>query len=246
MFSTSCKSVYQNTMFGEPNAELIAKKLDSAKKDYLIQIGDELNIKFYTRDGASLIEPIKSEYQKTQDISSSSSEIVYVVDHYGYVNVPLLGKIKAVGQTENDLKRELEFQFSEDYNSPYVVLNVTNRRAFIFKGTQAGVITLNKTPMSIFEFIAKSGGLDRHMNSSDIMLVRGNPKQPQVHKLDLSTFKGIQNSETTIQPNDIVYISENKRKAYHTLQDIAPIVTLPLSIFSSILTSVIIIITVSK
>jgi polysaccharide export outer membrane protein len=233
-------------MFGEPNTDVIAKKIDSAKKDYIIQPGDELNIKFFTRDGASLIEPIKSEFQKNQDVNSSSSEIVYIVDNFGNVNIPLLGKIKASGMTENNLKRELENQFSEDYNSPYVVLSVTNRRAFIFKGTQAGVVTLNKTPMSIFELIAKSGGLDRHLNSSNILLVRGNPKSPTIYKLDLSTFKGIQNSETIIQPNDIVYITENKRKAYHALQDIAPIVTLPLSIISSILTTVVIIITLRR
>jgi polysaccharide export outer membrane protein len=233
-------------MFNEPDSTAIQSKIESLRGEYVIQPGDEISFKFYTRDGAALLEPIKTEVVNGQDISSIDKTTLYVVDESGFVNVPILGKYKVGGLTESKLKTELEKEFSEDYNSPYVVLSVLNRRAFLFKGIQGFIIPLNKSPMTIFEAIAKSGGIDRHISSSDITIIRGDFKSPKVYKLNLSTFKGIQNSEIMIQPNDIIYLVEKKRNAYYALTDIAPVVTLPLTIFSSLITTIFIIVTLTK
>ena len=126
------------------------------------------------------------------------------------------------------------------------MLKIENRRVFLFRSNAASVVNLNKTPTNIFEVIAKSGGLDRYSSSSDILIIRGDLKRPTIFKVNLRTFQGIQNSEIILQSKDIVYIPEKQRKLYNTMQDISPIVTTPLAILSGIISTVVLLVTVTK
>lgn len=242
---SSCRTIYPNTMFKDTDAVKFTSSINKLKEEYLIRTGDEISLKLYTRKGSSLIEPIVTDVVNTSRIQTNENSTFLVSDD-GIIDFPVIGKMKVVGLTENYLKNYLEKEFEKNYQSPFVVLKVENRRAFVFKGTLGAVISLNRTPTSIFEVIAKSGGLDRHMKSSDILIIRGDLKSPSIYKVDLSTFESIKTSETVIQPNDIVYIQERQRPLYYALQDFAPVITIPLSVISTTLTTIFLIITLSK
>lgn len=244
---TSCKSVYQNSLFTNVDSTALATKLASLTQEYKIQPYDELFVKLYTRDGAPLVENIKADILASQDASGIGIQNqTYAVDGDGMATLPIIGKIKVQGMTESNLKKLLEDKFSKTYQNPFVTLRVDNRRVFVFKGSQAMVIPINRTPTSIFEVIAKSGGLERHISTRDAMIVRGNLKNPTVYKMNLSSFDGMKTSELIVQPNDIIYLPEKNRKLYHALSDIQPLITVPLAIVSSALTSVLVYITLTK
>jgi hypothetical protein len=71
-------------------------------------------------------------------------------------------------------------------------------------------------------------------------------KQPTIYKANLQTFQGIQNSEIYLQSKDIVYIPEKQRKLYNSMQDITPIITTPLAILSGILSTIVLLVTITK
>ena len=241
----SCKT-YQNTMFQDVDAMQISQAIDRLNNEYLIQPGDEITIKLYTRQGAQLIEAIRSSVVSSAETGTQGGQAVYVVSNDGKILLPLLGELKVDKLTESKLKELLEKKFERDYIQPFVMLNIENRRVFLFKGNAAAVINLNKTPTNIFEVIAKSGGLERHISSSDILIIRGDLKRPTIFKVNLQTFQGIQNSEIILQSKDIVYIPEKQRKFYYILQDISPILTAPSLIFSSIISTVVLLVTLTK
>jgi polysaccharide export outer membrane protein len=243
--SSSCRSVYPNQMFQNFDSTAIETKITSLTKDYLIQPGDELYIKINTRDGIGLIDQTITSGASNGQVMINQTNI-FIVSNEGIVDLPIFGKLKVVGMKEIDLKAKLENMGASLYNNPYVLLRVQNRRAFLFKGTQAAVIPLNTTPTNIFEVLAKSGGLDRHMKSYDIQIIRGNLQNPKIYKVDLSTMQGIKNSELLIQSNDIVYVKERRRPVYYALSDVAPIITVPLSIVATTISTIFLIITVSK
>ncbi len=246
IFQISCKTVYQNSMFNNIDSTSISHSINQLKNNYLIQPGDEISLKIFTRKGASLVEAIRTNVTTMQDNSFSNTGNVFVVSNDYQINLPILGLVTVQGMNESELKKMLESKFSQDYQEPFIQLNVENRRAFLFKGEQGGVIALNRTPTSIFEVIAKSGGLTRHLSTSDVLIIRGDMKKPQVYKLDLSTFKGIQTSELTIQSNDIIYIPERRRALYHAVQDISPLISLPLTALTSTVSVILLIVTITK
>lgn len=234
-------------MFQDLNTKRISTAIDEMNNDYLIQPGDEISIKLYTRNGAQLIEAIKTSVTNTQEAGSQSNlSSTYVVSNEGKITIPIIGELIVDSLTELRLKELLERKFEKDYIQPYIMLRVENRRIFLFKGNTGAIVNLNRTPTSIFEVIAKSGGLERHHSSADILIIRGDLKQPTIYKVNLQTFQGIRNSEIVLQSKDIVYIPEKRRKLYNTMQDIAPIVTTPLAILSGVLSTVVLLVTVTK
>jgi polysaccharide biosynthesis/export protein len=241
VYSSSCKSVYQNTLF--QNADSTFIRLND---DYLIRSGDEISIKLYSRKGANLVEAIRTSVTNLQENGISAIATPFIVSNTGTMVIPIIGTLRVEGMTESQLKSTLENKFQQDYIEPFVYLKVENRRVFLFKGNIGAVIPLNRTPTSIFEVIAKSGGVDRFMSTSNIMIIRGDLKKPQVYHVDLQTFKGIQTSETILQANDIIYIPEKQRKLYYTMQDISTVAAVPLAIISGVLTTVVLLVTITK
>jgi polysaccharide export outer membrane protein len=75
----------------------------------------------------------------------------------------------------------------------YVIIKVTNRRVFVFKGGGGLVVNLNESPTSLIEVLAKSGGLDRTLKAYKIKIIRGDLKNPEVQLVDLSTIEGAKN-----------------------------------------------------
>jgi polysaccharide export outer membrane protein len=244
--SNSCKTAYQNTFFSKIDTANIEKSINQYLSEYKIQNGDEIIVRVYTRSGAVLMEGIQSQITNGQSAQSTSLPTTYVVGPNGSILLPLVGKIHAVGMTENDLKSTIEGKLNKTYNEPFVTVKVENRRVILFKGEFASVITIGKTPVNIFEVIAKSGGMNRFMSSSDIQIVRGNLKSPRIYNVNLSTMEGISKSETMIHPNDIIYIPEKKRELYYFFADLTPVVSLPLTVLTSIATMAILVHQITK
>lgn len=232
-------------MFESADTSFIRQSIHKLNDDYLIQQGDEISVKLYSRKGANLVEAIRTSVTNAQETGVGVST-PFIVSNSGTIYLPIVGLIKVEGMTESQLKSTLESKFQHDYIDPFVYIKIDNRRVFLFKGNTGAVISLNRTPTSIFEVIAKSGGLDRFMSTSDIKIIRGDMKNPQVFKVDLKTFKGIQNSETILQSNDIVYIPEKNRSLVYVMQDVGSVIAMPLSVFSTVLTTIVLLVTVSK
>ena len=245
----SCRAVYPNLMFKEIESNKLPDKINTLTKEYKIQKGDEISLKVYTRNGMTLIDPIKSMAISANESGQNNPQIMnatFVVNNEGIIEFPIVGKMKVDGYNEEELRQILKKEFDNIYNNPFLYLKVENRRAIVFKGTEGMIVSLNRTPTNIFEVLAKSGGIDRHMKSYDIQLIRGNLKNPDIYKIDLSTLKGIQNSELLVQSNDIIYVQERRRPLYFTMVDMAPVITVPLAIVSSITSTILLFITINK
>lgn len=213
----------------------LAPKVEEIKDAYIIKEGDELSLKVYSRSGINLVDVLK------ENVTANATQAThYLVDMNGMVDIPIIGYYKVKGMKEAELKTKLEAEFEKLFNSPYVLAKVENRRAFVFKGSEAFVVPLNKAPTNLIEVLAKSGGLSTDLKAFNIKIIRGNLKKPEVFQVDLSTMKGLTSAELTIQTNDIIYIEQRQRPAYKVLTEVIPLVSLPLSIITSIVSIIVI------
>ncbi|MDB5281593.1 MAG: polysaccharide export protein Wza [Bacteroidota bacterium] len=195
--------------------ELAQKQIDQ----YVIQPGDEMSVKVFTRDGFRLVDVIGNVNGGGgggSSIQSASSFVTYPVDNEGFVRLPIVGEMFVKGYTEKELQRILADKYSGLFVEPFVIVRVENRRAFVFKGSGASVVALNFAPTNLLEVIAKSGGLDQALKAYNIKVIRGDIKNPQVILIDLSTLEGMRKADLIVQSNDIIYI-EQKRTNIATL-----------------------------
>ncbi|MBP6730569.1 MAG: polysaccharide biosynthesis/export family protein [Chitinophagales bacterium] len=218
---SSCKVFYPNIMFQQKDYqyfELAKKQIEQ----YVIQPGDLFTLKAFSRDGFRLIDVLGNVSSQT-NIGGGGASVSYLVDHEGFADLPIVGEFYVKGYTEAELERVLAEKYSNLFVDPYIVLTVTNRRAFVFKGSTASVVLLNEAPTNLFEVIAKSGGIANDLKSYKIKVIRGDLKNPQISVIDLSSLEGMRNADLIVQSNDIIYIEPRRRPASDVLRELAPI-----------------------
>lgn len=260
---SSCKLFYPNQMFRQKDYqyfEFATKQLN----EYTIETGNQLSVQVYSRDGFKLIDVlgggesnampssnnnntnIAGNANSNSSVANSSSSITrvnYLVDNDGFARLPILGEFYVRGYSHKELEKVLSEKYSSLFVDPYVVVKVINRRVFVFKGSTGGeVVYLNETPTSLIEVLAKAGGLDRTVKAYNIKILRGDLKNPQVQIVDLSTLEGLRKAELTLQPNDIIYVSDRKRVVRDALLEATPI----FSAVSLVTTTIVLIKTLGK
>ncbi len=222
--ASSCKVFYPNIMFQQKDYqyfELAKKEVD----EYVIQAGNQFTLRLYSRDGFRLIDVTNSSItsSRTDQSGTGGSSEIYTVDNEGFVKFPIIGEYFVKGFTESELERKLEEKYSNLFVDPYIIVTVSNRRAFVFKGSTANVVPLNDAPTNLFEVIARSGGIAGDLKSYKIKIIRGDLKNPQISVVDLSSIEGMRNADLIVQANDIIYIEPRRRPATDVLRELSPV-----------------------
>lgn len=228
---SSCRIFYPNTMFKQKDYqyfELAKKNIE----EYVIQPGDELTIQVFSRDGFKLVDVLGGTTNSQQTASSAMTGsggdgggIQFLVDNEGFVKFPVLGMMYVKGYTQTELEAQLAQRYSSLFVNPFVVLRVTNRRVFIFKGDLGMVVKLNDAPTNLVEVLAKAGGLERTLKAYKIKIIRGDLANPEVHIVDLSTLEGLRTADLIVQSNDIIYVEQRRNGVIDITREILPVIT---------------------
>ncbi len=219
---SACKVFYPNIMFQQKDYqffELAKKQMD----EYVIQTGDQFSLQAYSRDGFRLIDVLGGTSGAVQTGQQGSVMVNFLVDNEGFAKLPIIGEFYVKGFTETELERVLAEKYSNLFVDPYIIVTVSNRRAFVYKGSTASVVSLNQAPTNLFEVIAKSGGIGADLKSYKIKVIRGDLKNPQISIIDLSSIEGMRNADLIVQSNDIIYIEPRRRPASDVLKELAPV-----------------------
>jgi polysaccharide export outer membrane protein len=129
------------------------------------------------------------------------------------------------GYTQNELENQLAQRYAALFVNPYVVLRVSNRRVFVFRGEVASVVELNNAITSLPEVLAKAGGLTRQLKAYNIKIIRGDLANPQVRIINLSTLEGLRTADLIIQSNDIIYVEQKRTVVNDGLNLALPLVS---------------------
>ncbi len=191
---------------------------------YRLAPNDEIAFQLFTNDGERLIDPITM--LSGQGIRQG--QLTYRVEFDGTIKLPVLGRTQVAGLTTRDAEAMLEEAFTEFYNRPFVQLRVVNNRVILFPGGRGGtssVIYLENTNTTLFEALAKSGGI-ADGKASRVKLIRGEPDNPQIYLVDLSTIEGVKNANLVLQANDIIYVEPRERVPQRILENVTPYLSL--------------------
>lgn len=230
LLMSSCKVFYPNIMFQQKDYqyfELAQKQID----EYVIQKGDQFSLSVYSRDGFRLIDILSGRNTYGQGSGGGGG---FLVDNEGFAKLPIIGEFYVNGYTESELERILEEKYSNLFVDPYVILTVSNRRAFVFKGSSASVVSLNEAPTNLFEVIARTGGISNDLKSYKIKVIRGDLKNPQITLIDLSSLEGMRNADLIVQSNDIIYIEPRRRILSDALRELSPVLAWASTILTTI------------
>jgi polysaccharide export outer membrane protein len=220
-------------------------------RNYRIQPNDFLDMRIYTNKGERIIDPngqlqmgspagqapslsprTSSTVSRTgTNASASGLEILVQAD--GTAALPVVGQVHVGGLTLHQADSTLQVLYSPYYREPFIQTRVTNNRVIVL-GASGQVIPLANDNMNLLEVLALAGGVDGAGGTgggiyryggktSNIRIIRGDLKNPQVEQINLSTIEGMRRANLQMEPNDIVYIEPVRRRFLEGLTEAGPV-----------------------
>ncbi len=197
---------------------------EDTKPEYVIRPFDKLDVRIYTNDGFQLID-FESASNLSQRQNSSTS---YLVENDGMVKVPTLGRIMVSGLTIKEAEELLEAKYTQFYQKPFVLINVTNRRVVVFSsgGNNGKVLPMENEKFTLLEALAQAGGIDDFSKAYRIKVLRGDLKNPKVFLYNISNIEEMKKANLVLQANDVIYVEKRARYVNRTLGEIMPYISL--------------------
>ncbi|UNK05630.1 polysaccharide biosynthesis/export family protein [Psychrobacter raelei] len=173
--------------------------------------------------------PRSSEYRLAQgDVLTISlgdypqipkSDIGYPIDQQGYIQFPLVGRVKASGlsvpqftsQLRNQLQRYLK------YPDPQVQVLKYRSNNFFIDGAvkQSGEFSMDDRPVSLYGAISMAGGVAPEGDSNNVTLTRNGT----TYELGLNDLKsmGVSANQIYLRDGDAVHVNSRDRNKVYVL-----------------------------
>ena len=204
-FVTSCVSK-QDIIYFQNLPEEIAQ-LDSVQSSFKIKPNDILSITVTAYD-PSAVQPFNLVLQSKGGILSENQG--YLTSADGYINFPVLGKIKTAGLTRAELGDQLTKAISEYILDPIVTINVLNFKVSILGGVnRPGTFAVQGERFTLPEAISLAGDLSIYGKPDRILVLRETSGKKAYAYLDLRDAKIMESEYFYLQQNDLIYVEPN-------------------------------------
>ncbi|MFA6806213.1 MAG: polysaccharide biosynthesis/export family protein [Bacteroidales bacterium] len=152
--------------------------------------------------------------QNTTYATQSESGIYlnsYVIDKFGEINLPVIGKIKLDGLSIEDARSKIEKKVAEWIVGPVVICKMVSFKISILGDVnRPGTYTFYQDNVSIFDVVSAAGDLSYYGNRTDVKIVRKTATYDEIIKVDLRDANILKDPIYYLQPGDIVYVRSNK------------------------------------
>ncbi|HTP66822.1 MAG TPA: polysaccharide biosynthesis/export family protein [Geobacteraceae bacterium] len=188
LFLTACATARNNV-----NADYVKSQPSSyPMKDYIIQTGDQLDIKFF--------------------YNPELNEVSMTVRPDGRISLQLINEIQAAGLTPAQLTEALGKSYAKELANPGVTVIVrtfSSQKVYVDgEVTRAGVVNLTG-PMTALQAIAEAGGFKDTAKPGEVIVIRkGADSKPETIALNLENARTGEDrgQDIVLAPYDIVYV----------------------------------------
>ena len=254
---TGCQSTKEIPYLIDAN-NLPADVLKAAARstDPTVMPGDMLFINVSGPDEEAVKPFNKTQYLVTKDngtsnsvTSGDNSMLYYLVDNNGYIEFPLLGKLKIGGMSKSATEEYIASQIYPRFLTikPSVEVRFQNFHVYtVGEVNNPGLVKASNGRLNLLEAIAQSGDLTIKGKRDNIMIVRTNADGSRsVKTVNLNDRNLIVSSDFNLQQNDIIYVEPNASKA-RSSWSVPPALTLGLSSVGTLISIATFIVTLTK
>jgi polysaccharide export outer membrane protein len=138
-----------------------------------------------------------------------------LVDALGNIEVPKVGTLQVNGLSLIELKIRLKALFGEWIVTPVVDVKILNKDITVMGEVRTpGVYDIDKNQNSLFEMIARSGGLEDYANIKYIKIFRQEGPHVRVATINLRVYGDYLGQNIQLLPSDIVVVPSKKYKEF--------------------------------
>jgi protein involved in polysaccharide export with SLBB domain len=192
-------------------------------KEHIISVDDELSVIVYSNNAQVLLNP-----EPGQTAARTGQDVKFRVLKDGTIYLPAIGPYAIAGKTITEAENSLRQEYASFIIDPFVSLEVTNKRVFVYKGgrnSASSSVEIDNPNATLIEALSKSGGLGEG-RSDKIYLIRNLNGQMQMYLIDLSASENSHFGNIVLQSNDIIYVSPQLLMSRRVLEEISPLLSI--------------------
>jgi polysaccharide export outer membrane protein len=180
-----------------------------------------------------------------QDVIGSQTTQLYLVDANGFIDFPVLGRLKVSGMPTSQVLKLLKDKISEYIKSPIINLRIMNFKISVQgEVTLPGTYTISSERVTLIEALSMAKDLTIYGKRDNILIIREIDGVKTYNRVDI-TKAGFMNSPFYyLAQNDVVYVEPNKNKVNGSA--VGPNTGVIISITSLLITLITLIVTTSK
>lgn len=174
-----------------------------------IQPDDQLVITVSARDFAATqpFNQVNYYYQNQSEVRLQS----YLVDQEGYIEYPVLGKIKLGGLTRPEAMSHMKTLLAEYIIDPGVTIQISNFKVTVLGEVNVpGSYSLPNERITVLDAIGLAGDLTINGVRENVLIIREIGSEKTFHRLNLTSSDIFNSPVYYLKQNDVVYVEPNK------------------------------------
>lgn len=199
--SASRKVIYLQDI--QPNISILLKEVQAIR----LQPEDKISIIIHGRD-RELVEIFNLLEGREGAHGREGIHSLYTVDDRGYIDMPVLGPVKAGGLTRQELSDAIKYRLLESQliKDPIVTIEYGNL-GYYFLGEISGRRTIERDHVTLLEALSEAGDLPLTATRDNILVLRTENGVQTPYRVSLLSVEELYSSPAYyIQQNDIIYI----------------------------------------
>jgi len=171
-------------------------------------------------------------------------QVDYLVDQAGEIDFPVIGKVKVVGLSPDELRILLRDRLSEYLKDPIINIGLRNFTVTILGNVNnPGTYPVSGEQITILEALGLAGDLAITGVRDNVLVIRDYTGTKVYNRIDLTSKNMTKSPVYYLTQNDVVYVEPNKRGISQSALDSGQKASIAVTIFSVLLTSTVILLT---
>ena len=201
------KIIYMNDL---PNSKTLDNSLSYEAK---LQPDDMLSIVVSAENPELTIPFNMPQIQVNYSLVGGQSGIkTYLIDNKGFIDYPVVGKIKMAGLTKSEANDVVVKKISDYFKTaPSVNLTIINFKVSVLgEVTHPGSFSISSNRITVLEALTLAGDLSIYGNRKNVLIIREANGQKTFNRIDLTNSSFIESPYYYLSQNDVVYVEPNK------------------------------------
>ncbi|MDE3235444.1 MAG: polysaccharide biosynthesis/export family protein [Bacteroidota bacterium] len=212
----ACINTQKTTYFNNAADTILVE--GTRPSEALIQKKDILSISINSlnQDASAIFNTTNGHIISTSTPTGITTQAAgYLVDGDGFIQLPILGNIKAEGLTKKELKDNITKSITD---KRLLVDPIVNIRHMNYEVTVIGevghptVITVPNEKITLLKALGLAGDITIYGRKDNVLLIRDINGAKDVRRINLNSKDFLSSPYYYLMPNDVVYVEANKNK----------------------------------
>jgi polysaccharide export outer membrane protein len=195
------------------NIDSMGSQEKASSYEVKIQPDDLLSINVSAEDAEAAMPFNLNPVNPLSAAKDVGKESIYLVDVSGYIDFPVLGKIKVSGLTRAEILMMFQKKISNYVKNPIVTIVIKNFKIAV-QGEVAvpGIYPVVSERITLIEALSLAGDLTIYGKRHNILIIREIDGVKSYNRVDITKADFINSQYYYLAQNDVVYVEPNKSR----------------------------------